>query len=240
MSTVAVGDIHGRADLLKPLLATLRHELKADDVLVFLGDYVDRGPDVRGCLELLSAWRREPLCRTHFLMGNHEEWLLRTRSDPTKHSWVVGMNGLTTVASYAPVLADHLRAELRRLGPQLLLEPTPLPYERFFSQVPESHLELLDALELACETPDAVLAHAGYDASLPASRQEASVTLWGAGFPEGYAGEKPLVYGHHANALQRADGLVEPLVVGNTHGIDSVALGALMALRLPDGAVFRA
>ncbi|HBP16457.1 MAG TPA: hypothetical protein DEA08_01520 [Planctomycetes bacterium] len=233
MSTVAVGDIHGRSDLLAPLLEALREELAADDVLVFLGDYVDRGPDVKGCLELLAQWRAAPPCATHFLRGNHEDWLLRSRSDPTTHSWVLGMDGLSTVRSYDAGVAEELRAELASQGQRLLLEKTPISYERFFSLLPASHLELLDALELAVETPDAVCAHAGYDASRSAAEQDPQVALWGPGFPEAYdpgEGGKPLIYGHHADATPAG-----PRVVGRAHGIDAVAEGALLALRLPEG-----
>lgn len=235
MSTVAVGDIHGRSDLLRPLLESLRSELANDDVLVFLGDYVDRGPDVKGCLELLARWRSDPPCETHFLRGNHEDWLLRSRDDPTTHSWMLGMDGLSTVRSYDPQVAEGLRAELASQGHRLLIEKTPISYGRFFSLLPPSHLELLDALELAVETPDAVCAHAGYDGSLSAAAQDPQVALWGPGFPGAYragAAGKPLIYGHHADASPAG-----PRVVGRAYGIDAVAEGALLALRLPEGRV---
>lgn len=75
----AVGDIHGRLDLLDDLLARIGADIAARApaavTLMFLGDLVDRGPDSAGVVERL---RDQPLpgCETRFLMGNHEEIFL--------------------------------------------------------------------------------------------------------------------------------------------------------------------
>jgi serine/threonine protein phosphatase 1 len=68
----AVGDIHGMRDKLEALLASL--PLEQDDHLVFIGDYVDRGPDPHGVVELLVEFSRRVPCT--FLMGNHEAMFL--------------------------------------------------------------------------------------------------------------------------------------------------------------------
>jgi len=57
MATVAIGDIHGNLSALEELLAKIMPTMGQDDVLVFLGDYIDRGPDTRGCLERLVRLR---------------------------------------------------------------------------------------------------------------------------------------------------------------------------------------
>jgi serine/threonine protein phosphatase 1 len=76
----AVGDIHGRLDLLERLLAMIELDVELrparNSLLVFLGDLIDRGPDSREVLERLRTYRHQRL-RTHFLAGNHEEVLLR-------------------------------------------------------------------------------------------------------------------------------------------------------------------
>src|SRR5688572_3339405 len=76
----AVGDIHGRLDLLDRLLAVVEEDLDRKPsrkaMLVFLGDLIDRGPDSRGVVERLRTYRHEVL-RPYFLAGNHEEVLLR-------------------------------------------------------------------------------------------------------------------------------------------------------------------
>jgi serine/threonine protein phosphatase 1 len=68
----AVGDIHGEAEMLDELLAKL--PLAPDDRVVFVGDYVDRGPDAKGVVDRLIAFSRERSCI--FLLGNHESMFL--------------------------------------------------------------------------------------------------------------------------------------------------------------------
>jgi len=76
----AVGDVHGRLDLLNRLLATIEQDLDRRParkaLLIFLGDLIDRGPDSCGVVERLRTYRHDKL-RPHFLAGNHEEVLLR-------------------------------------------------------------------------------------------------------------------------------------------------------------------
>ena len=83
MATFAIGDIHGWRPPLDELLATLRPRLTPDDTVVFLGDYIDRGDDVKGCIDAVLAFKREAAARVVCLVGNHEEWLLRAMVDPT-------------------------------------------------------------------------------------------------------------------------------------------------------------
>jgi len=68
----AVGDIHGERGMLEDLLARIPH--RDGDRFVFVGDYVDRGPDSRGVIEVLLEFSRERECV--FLMGNHESMFL--------------------------------------------------------------------------------------------------------------------------------------------------------------------
>lgn len=76
----AVGDIHGRLDLLDRLLAMVERDVERNpshkSLLIFLGDLIDRGPDSRGVVERLRTYRHDRL-QPHFLAGNHEEVLLR-------------------------------------------------------------------------------------------------------------------------------------------------------------------
>ena len=73
MSTYAIGDLHGCPEELDVLLEAL--DLQHDDALVFLGDYVDRGPGVRTLIDRLLAIRTARPA-TVFLRGNHEDMLL--------------------------------------------------------------------------------------------------------------------------------------------------------------------
>lgn len=83
----AIGDIHGRLDLLDRLLAAITD---ADEVregqtrtLVFLGDYIDRGDQSRGVIDRLADLAEDPAFETHFLKGNHEDKMLEFMDDPT-------------------------------------------------------------------------------------------------------------------------------------------------------------
>ena len=83
----AVGDVHGRLDALQPLLVSLAKDAAESapgekPLLIFLGDYVDRGPDTRGVLDRLLDRRLADAFEVHALKGNHEHALLRFLTDP--------------------------------------------------------------------------------------------------------------------------------------------------------------
>jgi len=58
MATVAIGDIHGNLEALQDLLSKVIPELDSNDELVFLGDYIDRGPDSRECIETILSLKK--------------------------------------------------------------------------------------------------------------------------------------------------------------------------------------
>src|SRR5690242_20084326 len=76
----AVGDVHGRLDLLEQLLAKIEADSEArgpqDTLLIFVGDLIDRGPSSAQVVERLRTYH-QPGVRPVFLLGNHEEVLLR-------------------------------------------------------------------------------------------------------------------------------------------------------------------
>lgn len=76
----AIGDVHGRLDLLELLLAAIERDVGGraprKTLLIFLGDLIDRGPDSSGVVERLRTFRH-PMMKPYFLAGNHEEVLLR-------------------------------------------------------------------------------------------------------------------------------------------------------------------
>ena len=242
VATYAIGDIHGNLAALEDLLGRVLPLLEKTDHLVLLGDYVDRGPDVRGVLDRILRLETEAPCRVVVALGgNHEEWLLATRRDPTRHSWLLGMEGLSTVASYAPDVADALREELRRVGPRLLTERVKLPYDAFFARVPAEHLAFLERLVPFLRTEDVVCVHGGLDPALgPAEAQDAHTLAWGVEeFPEAYRGPDRLVYGHRCDAVVE-DGWPRPRVTnGVAFGIDTISHGVLTAMRFPDGLVLQ-
>lgn len=122
---VAIGDVHGRSDLLKPLMAALETAAGPEATVIFLGDLVDRGPDSRGCLRLAAAGLEGRA--THWLMGNHEAMLLSALNayvDVPEHivkhwQWLWRKNGgVTMLAEFSSLemLAELTVAERMVLG----------------------------------------------------------------------------------------------------------------------------
>jgi serine/threonine protein phosphatase 1 len=241
VATLAIGDLHGHVGALRDLLAQVEPELTRDDELVFLGDYIDRGPDSKACIDEILALCERSAAAVTCLMGNHEEWLLRTMRDHHKHSWLLGMEALPTVRSYSEDAERILVEAMGDRGLALYMEQASLPYDVFFDAMPESHRRFFESLRLVHVTADAVCVHAGIDPDVAAIEDQFPRTfLWGAGaFPEGYAGERPVVYGHFNNAVFDDSGWPHPRITGKTVGIDTIAHGVLTAVRLPEGRVFQ-
>ncbi|MCB0330224.1 MAG: serine/threonine protein phosphatase [Bdellovibrionales bacterium] len=76
--TFVIGDIHGCADELNLLLHHIEEKegLAPEDVVIFIGDYIDRGPDSKGVIDLLLDFDERQKSDVYFLKGNHEEMLL--------------------------------------------------------------------------------------------------------------------------------------------------------------------
>ena len=241
MATIAIGDIHGNLAALEDLLSRIRGELQPDDVVVFLGDYIDRGPDSRGCIEAIlefqSAGPAEVIC----LRGNHEDWLLRTMNDRSRHSWLMGMEALETIHSYSAEAATVLAAALAEAGLRLFLRRCALPYDVFFDAMPDEHQRFVRQLVVAYSNDDCICTHAGLDPAVPRlGDQTSDVCIWGHdAFPAEYVGATPAVYGHWNAAVIDLDGWPHPRIEGNTVMLDTISHGVLSAIRFPDRTVFQ-
>jgi serine/threonine protein phosphatase 1 len=241
MSTVAIGDIHGNLPALESLLDSLVPTLSQGDVLVFLGDYIDGGPDTRGCLERLVRLKEELPCPVVGVLGNHEVWMLRTLRDPTSHSWLIATDAMTTIASYSAEAAKLIWKEFEQAGRSLLTGKA-LPYEAFFDLVPPTHRAFIENLTPYYLTPDILCVHGGapLDGG-PLQGQPVEKFIWGPeGFPDLYRGTEPVVYGHWGNAVLNQYGWPHPRILENqTYGIDTISHGVLTAMRFPDGRLFQ-
>src|SRR6185295_3395820 len=144
----AIGDIHGRLDLLERLLGMIEADDKARGPaqveLIFLGDLVDRGPESRGVVERLMALRTER--RVRFLMGNHEEVFLRALAgDLRALRLLIRIGGRETLFSYG--ISEE---EYRELEYDDLLA-------RVRERVPAAHIDFLASFEKWIEVGDYVL-----------------------------------------------------------------------------------
>ncbi len=168
----AIGDIHGRSDLLNAIIQKITddsaHHLKEDGRLtvVLLGDYVDRGPDSRGVLEFLLR-QLPPSWTFLFLKGNHEEALLTFLRDPHFGDVWRDYGGLETLASYGVVPV--------RRGGEIDWPATAQVFDAVF---PREHLSFLSRLSLHETIGDYVFVHAGVRPGIPLKHQSEQDLLW--------------------------------------------------------------
>ncbi|MEZ2131365.1 MULTISPECIES: metallophosphoesterase family protein [unclassified Sinorhizobium] len=105
--TFAIGDVHGCLDPLRRILAVIEAHAPSGRI-VFLGDYVDRGPDSRGVIELLMAGPG-PDWEWIALKGNHEDMMAGAHNGRAEPGWWLGNGGFETMRSYGgPVPEAHL------------------------------------------------------------------------------------------------------------------------------------
>jgi len=165
----AIGDIHGRADLLSETFARIDADLRsrpsARSTEVFLGDYIDRGPDSQRVIELLLG--RQKNHDTIFLKGNHEDCLLRVLTDPGVLSEWKMIGGLSTVLSYGVSVTGHHEPQSHERIAAALAQA-----------IPRSHQDLLSKLPLSHTLGDYFFAHAGVRPGIPLTAQSARDLLW--------------------------------------------------------------
>jgi serine/threonine protein phosphatase 1 len=169
MRVYAIGDVHGRADLLVQLLRRIDADLKANPIAqpiqVFLGDYIDRGPDSREVLALLVARRRNHTML--YLKGNHETYIAQVLSDPSVLSEWNRIGGIYTLLSYGvtPSMSDDPKARKDVA-------------EAFGRALPNSHRQFMQGLALSFTCGDFFFAHAGVRPGIPLRRQRQQDLLW--------------------------------------------------------------
>jgi len=156
---LCIGDVHGCAPELERLLTAA--DPGPEDLLVFLGDYVDRGPQSRETVDLLIELRRE-LPATVFLRGNHEEMFLD----------FLGLGGANKEAFFSNGGAQTLASY--GLG-GLASEP---PAETALAKVPPAHVEFMAALELRYEADGFAFVHAGVRPGVALEEQRREDLLW--------------------------------------------------------------
>lgn len=168
----AVGDIHGRDDLLAQLLDQISHDAATLDptfkrIIIFLGDYVDRGLQSRQVIERLVSGPL-PDFECVFLKGNHEQAMLQFLEDSAFGKTWKYYGGLETLHSYGVT--------------ELTLSDDPKEFEQarenFEFALPQSHQDFLRSLHSSYECGDYFFAHAGIRPGLPLHRQVDDDLLW--------------------------------------------------------------
>ena len=168
----AIGDIHGRDDLLARLHESIEREISEGEAersvtVVYLGDYVDRGPDSRAVIDRLLK-RPVKGARSIHLKGNHEDALLRfLDGEEGGKSWLA-IGGGATVRGYGV----RLRSEDNEA-----LEPAVIR-DRLAQAIPPEHLAFLRGLALSHTAGDYLFVHAGIKPGLPLEDQDPKDLLW--------------------------------------------------------------
>jgi serine/threonine protein phosphatase 1 len=164
----AIGDIHGRADLLIETIERIDDDLErrpiGHSVEVYLGDYVDRGPDAKTVIDLLSV--RLVTNRAICLRGNHEDMMERFLKDPAHLEAWSQLGGLATLASYGVV--PHPSGN----------ETSGDLHHRFCQMFPRSHLLFLQCLKPWLGCGDFLFVHAGIRPGVPFERQQLNDLIW--------------------------------------------------------------
>lgn len=187
----AIGDVHGRNDLLVELLRKILyddHERgKADTQFILLGDLIDRGPDSAGVIETalaLKDWRPS----TRFLTGNHEEVFLDAikSGDPKTVRFFIRIGGESTILSYPIPRSEYLTLDMEQLAVRLP------------ELIPPNHVEFLDSFEDQIVIGDYVFVHAGIRPDVPLADQKTKDLRWiRNGFLDHKGDlEKVVIFGH--------------------------------------------
>jgi serine/threonine protein phosphatase 1 len=167
----AIGDVHGRVDLLRELGGLIRADAERRQasrrVAVCLGDYVDRGADSRAVIDLLLHEPWPGFERVH-LMGNHEALMLRFLDDIDIGPTWLTYGGRQTLASYGIDAPTHQDGEpgLRRAQGAMR------------DKLPREHVDFLRTLPLTRREGGYIFVHAGLRPGVPLAEQRDEDLLW--------------------------------------------------------------
>jgi serine/threonine protein phosphatase 1 len=205
MKTIyAVGDIHGRYDKLCDLMDKIDIDLDSE-MLVFLGDYIDRGPQSFEVVEyLIDLRKRHP--NTVFLKGNHEEMF---------EKYISGEDRLTYLFNGGQQTLDSYMSRPREADEPL---------------IPAEHLAFIKSLTMYYETESYIFVHAGLQKNVPLEQQKSEDLLWirKKFIESGHDFGKPVVFGH----TPLPEPLLQPNKIGIDTG--AVYGNKLTCIRLPD------
>ena len=167
MRIYAVGDIHGRADLLVDVIARIDDDLRRrpirDAIEVYLGDFIDRGPDSKTVIDLLSV--RLVKNRAVCLRGNHEALMEDFLRDPANLDRWLQLGGMHTLASYGVSLRPGIDTEIDT-------------HRHFWRAFPRAHEIFLQCLHYSFCCGDFLFVHAGIRQGVPIQQQSFQDMLW--------------------------------------------------------------
>ncbi|MBZ9737109.1 metallophosphoesterase [Mesorhizobium sp. CA18] len=227
MRLYAIGDVHGRHDLLAAMHRRIESELEhapgSDWRIIHLGDYVDRGPDSRSVIDfLIETRKRDP--RNIMLAGNHDIGMLEFLAEAEPDGLFVNYGGVQTAQSYGvDLLRDghwYGKAQAIARGHMALVKA-----------VPHSHVDFLQSLTFSATFGDFFFCHAGIRPGVPLDRQDQQDLIWIRDVFHDHPGlfSKVIVHGHTP--------VPEAEVKANRVNVDTLAWksGTLSALAVNSG-----
>ncbi len=187
--TLAIGDIHGCLDALKHLWKVINPQ--ANDHVIFVGDYVDRGPNSKGVIDFLISLQSD--YKVSFLSGNHEEkFLLAKLNNIELEQWLEHWGGVETLASYG---VDGI------------------------SDIPEAHWEFLRKCLPYLETETHIFVHANLEADVPLDQQlPFSLIHKKFGTPLPHQSGKTMICGHTAQTSHVPNNLGHAICIDTDPG----------------------
>jgi serine/threonine protein phosphatase 1 len=253
--TFAIGDIHGHLTMLDSIITQISADAEPGDTLLFVGDYIDRGPDSRGVIDRVLELRQSWAGPVVTLCGNHEDMMLDHLRDHTPLGrgrlydlgiWEVN-GGVETLASYVGEdQYQSFRREFSRLGDEEMALLAVCKYG-LANLLPDAHLAFFTTdLKLTYEDEHAHYVHAGFwPGKRPAECSRAECLWVREEFLDSpYTWDKPVVFGHtpqrRKGSAYRSNAFAprnEPMKLGIDTG--SCYSGYLTAVRLPDRKFYR-
>lgn len=209
-NTFAIGDIHGRHDLLRLAIEAIEYMADPKDgaaTVVFLGDYIDRGPSSMQVLDTLMRGPTKDHIRYVCIQGNHEAMMVETLRTPLHPGWWYGNGGKATVESFG-------------------LDPIDFAFD--YEGISAEYISWIESLPLFYEDAHRVYVHAFIDPTLPLSQQvpqRMQWDLWPAGADLTTQSGKHIVHGHEQDEFH-------PLLLKNRTNLD---VGAFYTNRLVIG-----
>jgi serine/threonine protein phosphatase 1 len=225
----AIGDVHGCYELLRDVLASLAADYAERargrrPIVIFLGDYVDRGPHSARVMEALVWLQRRTDLEIHFLKGNHEQALLEFLDAPERGGPWMEFGGAETLLSYG------VEPPAAEAPPNAYVQAR----DELAERMPASHLRLLLGLEIMVMVGDYAFVHAGIRPGVALEDQAESDLLW---IRRGFVDQpgpfgKVVVHGHTWLSEQ-------PQLGEHRLGLDTgaYATGVLTAARIEDGEI---
>ena len=213
-----IGDIHGQFSKLKKIISSAVKDLTSDDTFIFLGDYIDRGPESFEVIEFLI--KLSSGYKTVFLRGNHEDMFIRFAARGDNNDVYLSNGGGYTIRSYIKNLNNFI--------------------------IPESHKAFFNSLKLYYEQDDFIAVHAGLRPGVNSVQEQKKYDLiwiredfykhpgrWG----------KTVIFGHTPTPYIHNSDEVYIDAKRNIIGLDTNAMSdgyPLSCLRWPDRKIYRA